>query len=126
MSDYKSKTHNVYLTANYAATEDLMIFGSMAFNKAQGSLDDVIMPDVEDRLDGDLEDQDFTFEEMPAYSEIDFELINWKLGFEYSFTPEITWTADGIYGSLWDYAPYVFGDESGSLFMVRSGIRIEF
>jgi hypothetical protein len=126
MTDYKSKVHNIYLTANFAATADLRMFGTVAFNKARASLDEVLMPDVENRLEGDLEDQDFTFEEMASYSDLDFELINVHLGFEYSLTPEVLWTTEGIFGSLWDYAPYVFEDESGSLLFVRSGVKIDF
>ena len=80
----------------------LRIFGSVAFNKAQASLQDVIMPDVEDRLEGDLEDQDFTFEEMPTYSDVDLEYLSYQLGFEYSLTPEVKWLAEGSFAHLWD------------------------
>ena len=126
MSNYESKVHNAYMTANFLAMDDLRIFGTLTYNKAQASLDEVIMPDVEDRLDGELGDQDFTFLETPTYSDLDFELLNLQLGFEYKLSPEVTWTTDGAYGSVWDYAPYVFGDESGSLFVIRSGVKIDF
>ena len=126
MSDYKSKVHNVYLTASYLPMENLRVFGTVSFNKAQASLEEVVMPDVEDRLEGDLEDQDFTFEEMPTYSDLDFEYLNYQLGFEYELTPEVTWITDGSFANLWDYAPYIYGDESGSLFFVRSGFKIDF
>ena len=126
MSDYVSKVHNAYLTAYFVPMPDLRIHATAAFNKAQAALDEVVMPDVEDRLEGDLEDQDFTFLETPTYSDLDFELIDLTLGFEYSFTPEVAWTADGTFGTLWDYAPYVFGDETGSVFIIRSGLKIDF
>ena len=126
MTDYQSKVHNAYVTANFMAMDDLRIFGTIAYNKAQASLDEVAMPSVEDQLDGELGEQDFTFEEMPTYSDLDFELLNLQLGFEYKLTPTVTWTTDGLYGNFWDYAPYVFGDESGSLFVIRSGVRIDF
>lgn len=126
MSDYKSKVHNAYFTANFVPMDDLRIFGSLAFNRAQASFDDIVMPHVEDRLDGDLEHQDFTFEETPTYSDLDFELINGQLGITYQLNPEVSWTTAGIYGNFWDYAPYVYGDESGSVFAIRSGFKVNF
>ncbi len=126
MSNYESKVHNAYFTANFMAMPELRIFGTVAYNKAEASLDEVIMPDVEDRLDGALENQDFTFEDLPSYADLDFSMVNLQLGFEYRFTPRVTWTADGTYGDLTDNAPYIFGDESGSIVIVRSGLKIDF
>ena len=126
MTDYESKVHNVYFTANFVPVEKMRVFSTVAYNLADASMDEIIMPDVDDLLGGDLEDQDFTFEETNTYSDLDFELLNLQLGFEYRFTPEVTFTADGTYGDLTDNAPYVFGDETGSLFIIRSGIRVDF
>ncbi|UCD63910.1 MAG: hypothetical protein JSW34_00350 [Candidatus Zixiibacteriota bacterium] len=125
MSDYESKAHNVYITASYVPAADLRLSATVAYNKAEASLQEVAMPGVEDRLEGELEDQDFTFEQMPLYSDLDFELINFTLGFEYVLSPQVTWTADGTFGTLWDYAPYVYDDETGAVFVVRSGLRIQ-
>ena len=125
ISDYTSKAHNIYMAASYVPKEDLRVYTNIVFSRSKASLDEVVMPDVEDRLDGDLEEQDFTFEEMPTYSEQDFELLTGQLGFEYNLSPEVVWTAEGMYGNLWGYAPYVFGDESGSIFMIRTGFRLD-
>ncbi len=125
MSNFESKVHNLYITANFLAMEDLRLYGAIVYNKAQAALDEVIMPEVESLLGGDLEDQDFTFAAMPTYSDLDYELLNLQLGFEYKLSPEVTWTADGIVADLWDYAAYVFGDETGSYFVIRSGLRLE-
>jgi len=105
--------------------QNLRIFTNIVFNRSKASLEDVIMPGVEDLVDGDLEEQDFTFEDMPLYSDHDYELLTGQLGFEYKLSPEVVWTADGMYGNLWNYAPYVFGDETGSIFQIRTGLRLE-
>ena len=126
MTDYESKVHNAYFSANFVPIEKLRVFGTVAYNLAEASLDEIVMPHVEDLLMGELEDQDFTFEETHTYSDLDFELLNLQLGMEYKVTPEVTFTAGGTYGDLTDNEAYVFGDETGSMFIIRSGIRVDF
>ena len=50
MADYKSKVHNIYFNANYAATEKMRLFGIVTYNMAEAALEEVLMPDVSDRL----------------------------------------------------------------------------
>lgn len=126
MSNYESKVHNVYFTASVLPMPELRVFGTLAYNKAKASFDEVVMPDVEERLDGALEDQDFTFYDLPYYTGLDYGLLNLQMGFEYQLTPRVTWMAEGRYGDLTDNAPYIFGDESGSLVVVSSGLKIDF
>jgi hypothetical protein len=62
---------------------------------------------------------------MDTYSDLDYSLIRLSLGFEYRLSPSVVLTADGDYADLSDNAAYVYGDESGSIFMIRSGIRFD-
>lgn len=125
MADYTNKVHNIYLTANYTPNKDMRLFGSMTFNKAEGSLEQVMMPDIEARLDGALENQDFDFSNMHTYSDLDYKLLKFSLGFEYKIAPTVTFTADGDYADLTDNQSWVYGNESGSYFMIRSGVRFD-
>jgi len=132
MTDYKSKVHNVYLSASVMPTEKLRLFGTVNFNKAESKLDQVIMPDITERLynetDGvyDLQHQVFTFDAMDTHSDLNYSLLQLWLGAEYALTPTVRLTADGSYADLTDDAPYVYGDESGSILEVRTGIKIDF
>jgi hypothetical protein len=110
----------------------MRIFGTVGFNKSTAELDEVIMPDITSRLynevtdETDLTHQDFSFDEMHQYSDLSFEILNLLLGFEYNLSDGVVITVDGEYLDLNDNAGYVYGDETGSYFMVRSGIRFEF
>jgi hypothetical protein len=131
MTDYESKVHNLFFTANYTATQKLRVFGSALYNKAEAAFDEVVMPDVEDRLidsqgNPSLENAYLTYEYMETYSKLDYTLLNLALGFEYKFTPNLAFTADGSYVDLGDDGIWVFGDESGSYFFVRTGFRVDF
>ena len=48
------------------------------------------------------------------------------LGTELTVSPGVTLTADGEYAELTDDAGWVYGLESGSLFMIRTGVRLDF
>ncbi|MCK4572738.1 MAG: hypothetical protein KAU36_00130 [candidate division Zixibacteria bacterium] len=125
MADYENKVHNIYFTANFNPTQMVRLFGTVTFNKAQGALQEVLMPDPEARLEGDLEDQDFDFENAPSYSDLDYKLLKFSLGVEYKLTPTVTLTADGDYADLTDNEGYIYGIESGSYFMIRTGVKLD-
>lgn len=125
MVDYKTKVHNVYLAGSFYATEKLHFAGSVAYNISRAKYDPVDMVPPEDAL-ANLTHQDFTFPEMHQYSELDYKYIQLTFGLEYRLPNGISWTADIDYADLTDDSPYVYGDESGSMLILRSGFRLEF
>ena len=126
MADYKAKSHNIYLTGNLAATDQLSFFGMFSYNMSEAMYDPVEMPAPAAEVTAELSHQDFTFDEMHEYSTLDYKYFRVSFGLEYRFTPGFTYTADIDYADLTDDGRYVYGDESGSMFMVRSGIRFTF
>lgn len=126
MADYVSEAHNVYVTANYLPIAKLRLHTTASFNMSNGALEEVAMPDISTRLDGGLSHQDFTFDQMHTYSDLDYELLRFSLGGEYKISPSVAVTADADYADLTDNTGYVFGMESGSYFVIRSGVRVDF
>lgn len=126
MTDFESKAHNFYLAASFMPTPKLSLTGSFTFNKSEGAMGNVIMPDVRAQLGDTLSHQDFTFNELHTYSDIDFKMIQLGLSAEYKLTPSIGLTAGIDYADLEDKTGYVYGSESGSFFLIRSGVRIDF
>ncbi len=126
MVDYENKAHNFYLNINIAPIEKLQMHGSINYNLSKASLDEVIMPDITTREGFDLYHQDFGFEHMHEYSDLDFELLTLGAGFEYLLAAGLTFTVDVTYADLKDNAAYVYGDESGSYLAVLTGFRFDF
>jgi len=126
MSDYKSNSHNIYFASNLIATDRLSFSLLANYNKSDAELDQVLMPDITDRLMGELTHQDFTFDEMHTYSNLDYELFTGSLGAEYMLSEGVTVTANLDYADLADNAGYVYGIESGSYFVIRGGFRFDF
>ncbi len=125
MTDFTSKATSAYLSASFVPNGKVRLFGTLSYMQSKAALDEVKMPDVTDQLDGDLTHQDFTFAEMHTYSDLDYKLIKINAGIEYRLTPTVVWTIDGDYADLTDNQGYVYGNESGSFVIVRTGLRLE-
>lgn len=126
MTDYTSESHNLYMTASFYPTSKLTLTGKVNFDQSKAEMDEVLMPEVSDEVFTYLSHLDFTFDDMHTYSSIDYRLLSFGLGVQYRLTPQVTVTADADYADLEDKTGYVYGDESGTLFMIRSGVRIDF
>ncbi len=131
MADYETKAINLYLNIGGQATEKLFVSGSLSFNTSTSEYEEIIMPDVSGRLvnaggDPDLTHQDFTFDEMHTYSDLDYTIMHIAGGVEYTLSEGLTWTADADYADMTDDAGYVYGIEDGSVFFVRTGFRFDF
>jgi len=132
MADYESKVHNVYFTANFLPIPELRVFTTVAFNMAEAALEEITelttAPGqlVDSEGNPALTEADLTFEEMYDYSNFDYQWLRFSLGAEYKLSPKVTVTADGDYVDLTDDEGYVYGDESGSYFMIRTGVRFDF
>jgi hypothetical protein len=96
--DYITQAHSIYAMASYFPTEKLQTVGTIVYNKSTGAYDPVESPEVEHLLDGHLHHLDYHYDEVHKYSELD-------------------------YAKLEDNNRYVYGNESGSYYLVRGGAR---
>ena len=130
MTDYESKVHNLYASLNYSATAKLNLHGMVNWNKAEASLQEVNMPDtaaISVLTGGELvEDMNYDFTQMNTYSDFDYTLLKFSGGLTYALSPTLIFTLDGEYADLTDDQGYVFGNESGSYYMIRSGFKLKF
>ena len=126
MVDYATNASNLFMTTSFIPTYKLRLTGTLAYNKSTTELDKVVMPDISERLDGALEHQDYSFDEMNDYSALDYELWTISISAQFDVSPRVQITADAEYADLTDALGYVYGNESGSLFFVRTGVRFSF
>jgi hypothetical protein len=131
MADYKTNAHNMYLTGSFQVSPKVRLFGNLNYNMSDASYDEVIMPDVEERLvnlagTAELHHQDFTFENMDDYSNLKYQILSLHSGIEYRVSPKVKVTVDGDFISLNDDAGYVYGIETGQFLMIRAGVGYGF
>lgn len=126
MADYEVKAHNIDFSFNFIPTEKVKLFGRVNYSMSEAASEQVVMSDAELLLEGELGDQSFTFENMHTYNDLDYDMLQFDAGVKYKLQPNLTLTVDGTYADLTDNAGYIFGIESGSYFMVRSGLMFTF
>ncbi len=134
MADYESNAHNVYFTASFLPDPKVHLVGTIGYNKSTAELKTVTMPDISDRISADpvfpgeieTDPEKFEFTDLPDYSDLDYELIQFSFGIAYEVSPGVRLTADADYADLTDNQGYVYGIESGSLFIIRTGIQFDF
>ena len=129
MADYTAKNQNVYVTASFLPVPRLSLSGTVAYSKSTAAYEAVNFDEAEirSRLDGDFTAHDFDFTDLPDYSRLDYSLIQIRLGLEYRLRRNTVWTADVEVRDLSDDAAvWVYGDETGRMYIVRSGVRFNF
>ena len=131
MTDYTSKSTNIYFAAQLMPTEKLSFHGSFDFNISEAALDEVQIPDSAALVSigvpaGWFASHSYDYSETNTYSDFDYELLKLNFGLEYLLSPGVTFTADVDFADLKDNQGYVYGNETGSFFMVRSGVRYRF
>ena len=115
----------MYTNVVYIASSKLTLSFEGLLSQNEAALEMVIMPDTPE---GEFFDErDYTYEEMHTYSDLDYGLLRVGAGFDYRFTESVKWTTGFTFYDLKDDAGgYVYGDESGSYFVVRAGLRYDF
>ncbi len=126
MEDYRTNGYQVYLNTTWMANSRLTLHSALLYNWSEAELDFVDMPRVSDEVAERLNHQDFTFEKMHTYSDLKYHFVNLRLGFDYQLTPRVSWMFNMDYSHLTADEEYVFGDEDGSMFITRTGVRIDF
>lgn len=113
----------MYASIAFMATQKLTVTAGGYLTMSEAALDPVDMPEPEEGIDH----LDYTFTEMDTYSDLDYSLLQGRFGFSYLFRVGLSWEAEAMYYDLTDDAGgYVYGDESGQYFVVRSGLKIDF
>lgn len=102
--------------------ENVTLSSSGYVAKNVASLDPVVMPIPEESV----EHLDYTFTEMDSYSDLNYLTYNINAGMTYTFRPGLTWMVEANFYGIDDRLGYVYGNESGTLLVVRSGVKIDF
>ena len=131
MADYKTNSTNVYLSLSGSPDPKLGVHATLAYTMSKAKWDAINFPDPSDRTlttDGDpeLQNANYDFSLTPTYSDLDYGIIRLAGGFSYQVSPGVKWTADVDYADLTDDGIWVYGDETGSIYVIRTGLLFDF
>ena len=86
----------------------------------------VEMPAVPQEVTNNIAAADYDFSSINQYSDLAYTQFSISVGAEYILSPRVSLTADAAYSDLTDDKGYVYGIESGSIYVARTGVKIGF
>lgn len=84
------------------------------------------MSEVPEEVTDNIAAANYDYSSIYQYSDLAYTQYNLSLGAEYKISERVSFTADATYFDLTDNEGYVYGIETGSLYIIRSGFRIGF
>lgn len=129
-TEYENKALSLSANILFLATEKVNFSLSGSFMDSKGVMQIIGMSDVPQEVTDNVGAADYDYGSIYQYSDLDYTQLNVTFGTEYSISERISWTLDAAYYDLTDnmedYEGYVYGIETGSLYVIRSGVRIGF
>lgn len=129
-TEYENKALSLSANILFLATEKVNFSLSGSFMDSKGSMQIIRMSGVPQDVTDNVGAADYEYGSIYQYSDLDYTQLNVSFGTEYSISERVSWTLDAAYYDLTDnmedYEGYVYGIETGSLYVIRSGVRIGF
>lgn len=124
VTDYSNQAQVASLGITFQPKPEftLALQGSMIMSTAE--FDPVLMPNAPEEVLEAIEAADYDYSMINEYSNLDYEQLDLSLNGSYQLSPRLRLDAGITYLDLTDNAGYVYGVESGSLWIVRAGIQI--
>jgi hypothetical protein len=83
------------------------------------------MPHTENRelAEHYIHHADFDYGNTYTYSDLEYSIMNVNFDTRFNISDELAWTLDVSYYDLEDKTGWVYGDESGHYYVVKTGIQ---
>lgn len=125
-TEYSSKSNNLQVGVFFSPAAGLSFSLQGNYLKSEASFDPVLMPQVDTLVTNQIAAGDYDYSSVDQYSDLSYEWFTLSLGAEYKLSPQVSLTVDADYYDLADDQPYVYGVESGSFYIIRTGFRISY
>lgn len=125
-TEYQNEAVSFSAGILFLASEKLNLTLDGNLIDSKGSLKMGRMTEVPQEVTDNIAAADYDFSSINQYSDLTYTQFNVSVGAEYMLSPRISLTADAAYYDLTDDQGYVYGIQTGSLYIIRSGLRIGF
>lgn len=125
-TEYENKAFTLSANILFLATPKLNLTLGGSFIDSKGSMDITDMTEVPDEVYENVASADYDYTPIIEYSNLAYTQYQFSFGGEYKITEKVSFTADAIYYDLTDDEGYVYGIETGSLYIIKAGFRIGF
>lgn len=110
----------------FLASDKLNLNLSGNYVDSKGSLKMGEMPQVPQEVTDNIAAADYDFSSINQYSDLAYAQFDVSVGAEYVLSSRVSLTAEATYIDLTDDQGYVYGIESGSFYVVRTGVKMRF
>ncbi len=112
------------MNLRYQPTPKLGLMLAANLSQSEASFDPIQMPAVASEVTDVIEIGYYDYSMIHNYSDLKYGFMNLSLGAEYRVNKTFALTLDVDYYSLNDSQAYVYGDETGSFYIVKTGFRL--
>jgi hypothetical protein len=112
------------LTFHATKALDLSLGGS--YTQSTASFSVIEMPTPAAEVTDEIPASDYDYSTIQNYSDLSYGYTTASVGAIYTFSPRVAFTMNFDYYDLTDDQGYVYGVESGSLYIIRTGFRISY
>jgi hypothetical protein len=125
-TDYKTTTHILTAGMNAHVNQHVDLFGQVNYSKSESAFDPINMISNSNEAEAleHIESADYDYSTINMYSDLDYNFMNFRVGAIYKLTETVAFTADFDYYDLTDNLGYVYGNESGSFYVIRTGFKL--
>lgn len=116
--------HNLHASLTFRATKALDLSLGSSYTQSKAYFDAIEMPTPPDIAIDEIEASDYDYSTIQNYSNLSYGFITASVGASYAFSPRVAFTIDFDYYDMTDDEGYVYGIESGTLYILRTGFRI--
>jgi hypothetical protein len=116
------QSRHVGVTFHATKALDLSLGGT--YTQSTASFSAIEMPTPDPEVTNEIPASDYDYSTIQNYSDLSYAYTTASIGAVYTFSPRVAFTLNFDYYDLTDDEGYVYGIESGSLYIVRTGFRI--
>jgi len=121
-TDYTSEAHIASVGFAFQASPQWRFSANGNIYKTTAEFAAPVMPEVSEEAQEQIHGGLWDYTGMVEYSDLDFEQFDVTFGGEYQISPRTNIQVSTTYRDLTDNQGYVYGLETGSLWIVRGGV----
>ena len=121
-TDYSSEAHIASAGFTFRASPQWRFHAQGNIYKTTAEFDAPVMPGISEEAHEAIHAGIWDYTGMVDYSDLDFEQFDVTVGGEYQFSARTRIKLSATYRDLTDNAGYVYGLETGTLWIVRGGV----
>ncbi len=123
-TDYQNDAVSLSAAIMFLPTAKLNLTLGGSYLGTKGSLEMGPMPPVPSEVVENIAAAYYDYSFIGGYSDLDYKYVQITVGADYALSGNVSLTGEASYINLDDSQGYVYGIESGSFYVLRTGVRV--